>query len=150
MKIKVKQSGRLRTPNLSDPALKAIGEAMVVEQKARWAKAIDADGQPAKKLSVKYFFLKRKYKGGGSPKRDMNMTGVTIANFSLRRAAESQIRAENTTRAGRAHAQRAQSYDEMIGFAISDAKVVIGEAQTQYGEYVKRAWIPISGTSGRP
>ena len=150
LKIKVKQTGRVRVPNLSDPQLKAIGDAMVAAQKARWAKAIDADGQPAKKLSVKYFFEKRKYKGGGTPVRDMNMTGATVANFSLRRAAQNQIRAENTTRAARAHALRAQSYEEMIGFAVSDARVVITESQNQYGEYVKRAWIPVGSTTGRP
>lgn len=150
VKYKVKRTGRVRVPKLNDPQLKAIGEEMVIAQKERWRDAINANGTPAKKLSVKYFMEKRKYHGGGTPVRDMNMTGRTIANFSLRRASEGQIRAENTTRAERAKAMRAQGYDEMIGFAIQDAQIVFDETKRQYGNYVKTAWIPLGETSGAP
>ena len=53
---------------------------------------------------VKYFFIKRKLRGVGRPVRDMNLSGQTIANFSLRKAAVGQIRAENSTRITRKRA----------------------------------------------
>ena len=147
--IKVQQSGRVRGPNLSDPQLKKIGDAMVAEQKARWARAVDASGQPAKKLSVKYAIIKQAALHK-RPVRDMHMTGQTIKNFTLRKAAGGRIRAENTTRLERAKALRANSYDQMIGFAVTDAKVVFAEAQVQYGQYVNTAWIPVGPTRRRP
>ena len=141
--------GRVRPPNLSDPQLKAIGDQMVAEQKARWAKAYDANGQPAKKLSVRYAIIKQAVLHK-RPARDMKMTGATIANFQLRKAADGRIRAENTKKLERQKASRANSYDQMIGFALSDFKVVIGEAQQQYGQYAKTAWLPVEGTNRRP
>jgi ABC-type xylose transport system substrate-binding protein len=147
--ITVKQTGRIRGPNLSDPQLRRIGEEMVEAQKQRWAKAVDAQGQPAKKLSVKYAIIKQAYRHQ-KPVRDMLMTGGTVANFTLRKAANGAIRAENTTRLARAKALRANSYDQMIGFAVSDIKVVFNETQAQYGQYVRTAWVPMSGTNRRP
>jgi len=155
MKTTVK-SGRVRGPNLSDPQLKIIGDAMVAAQKDRWAKGVDAAGQPAKKLSVKYAiikgaYLKREGRGRGRPIRDNNMTGVLVANFTLRKAADGVIRAENTTKLARAHARRSNSYDQMIGFAVSDSKVVLTETQAQYGQWAQRAWIPMGpGQERRP
>jgi hypothetical protein len=124
--------------------LKAIGEKMVAEQKARWAKSVDAAGQPALKLSVRYAIIKQAVLHK-RPKRDMSMTGQTIKNFTLRKAADGKIRAENTTRLERAKAGRANAYDQMIGFANSDAQVVFDEAKAQYGQYLNTAWIPIQG-----
>lgn len=149
VEIKVVETGRIRGPNLSDPALKAIGDKMVAAQLDRWSRSIDASGQPAKKLSVKYAIIKQAYLHK-RPTRDMRMTGKTIANFSLRKAANGVIRAENTTRLERAKALRANSYDQMIGFAISDNKVVFDETQVQFGQWVAKAWIPTTGTARRP
>jgi hypothetical protein len=148
--ITVKKAGRVRGPDLSDPQLKAIGDLMVAEQKARWARAYDASGQPAKKLSVRYAIIKQAVLHK-RPVRDMRMTGKTIENFTLRKAANGRIRAENTTRLERAKALRANSYDQMIGFANTDAKVVFDETRAQYGQYVNTAWIPVDrgGTSGQ-
>lgn len=148
--VQVTRTGRVRGPNLSDPQMKAVGDQMVQAQKDRWAKAINADGQPAKKLSVKYYFIKRKYKGGGSPVRDMNMTGRTIANFTLRKATNGVIRAENTSRNERAKALRAQSYEQMIGFAVTDSQAVFTEAEKQYGQWLQSAWVPLQGTRRNP
>ena len=147
VKYKTTKTGRMRGPNLSDPSLKAIGDAMVAEQKARWARAYDAGGQPALKLPVKYAIIKQSYIHK-RPVRDMKMTGATIANFTLRKAAEGRIRAENTTRLERAKALRSNSYDQMIGFALTDSKVIFDGMQAQYGQYVKTAWIPLD-TGGR-
>lgn len=148
--IKVKRTGRVRPPNLSDPQLKAIGDQMVAEQKARWAKAYDANGQPAKKLSVRYAIIKQAVLHK-RPARDMKMTGATIANFQLRKAADGRIRAENTKKLERQKASRANSYDQMIGFAVTDAKVIFDGAQAEYGKYVNTAWIPLdTGRARRP
>jgi hypothetical protein len=149
VKVKVKQTGRVRVPKLGNPQLKAIGDDMVKEQLDRWSKAKNADGQPAKKLSVKYAIIKQQYKKR-RPVRDMDFTGLTIKNFQLRRAQENQIRAENTTRNERKKAQGANSIDQMIGFAISDAKVVFDATVKQYGDYAKTAWIPLGPTVGKP
>ena len=147
--INVQKSGRVRGPNLSDPQLKAIGDAMVAAQKDRWSKAVDASGQAAKKLSVKYAIVKQATLHK-RPARDMVMTGATKANFTLRRAAGGRIRAENTTRLERAKALRANSYDQMIGFALTDAKVVFAAAEAEYGKYMNTAWIPVGPTRRRP
>lgn len=136
------RTGRVRGPNLSDPALKAIGDAMVAAQKDRWAKAVDADGQPAKKLSVRYAIIKQAVIHK-RPKRDMSMTGQTIANFTLRKAADGKIRAENTVKICRDKARRANGYDQMIGLALTDVKVIMDESQAQYGQYCKTAWLPV-------
>lgn len=149
LKIQVRRTGRLRPPNLPDIQLKTIGDAMVAEQKARWARAYDASGQPALKLSVRYAIIKQAVLHKRAV-RDMSMTGQTIKNFTLRKAADGRIRAENTTRLERQKATRANSYDQMIGFALTDAKVVFDEAQAQYGVYVKTGWIPLDTTRRRP
>ena len=149
MKTTVK-SGRVRGPNLSDPQLKIIGDAMVAAQKDRWAKGVDAAGQPAKKLSVKYSIIKQAFLHK-RPIRDNYITGLLVANFTLRKAADGVIRAENTTKLARAHARRSNSYDQMIGFAVSDSKVVLTETQAQYGQWAQRAWIPMGpGQERRP
>jgi hypothetical protein len=149
LNIQVKKTGRVRGPNLSNPQLRIIGDKMVAEQKARWSRVVNAEGNPAKKLSVKYAIIKQQYTHKRAV-RDMVMTGATLANFTLRKAAEGRIRAENTTRLERAKALRANKYDQMIGFALTDVKVVTDEAQTQFGDYVTKAWFPLDGTKGRP
>lgn len=141
--IKVKKTGRMKGPDLSDPALKAIGDQMLTAQFKRWDDAINANGTAAKKLSFKYFKEKQKYTGQASPIRDMHMTGELIKNFSLRRASGGQIRAENTSRVCRGKAQRAQKAEEMIGFATSDQLAVFNATQLQYGIHLQTAWIPI-------
>lgn len=143
LKIKVKKSGRVKGPNLSDPQLNAIGEEMLRVQKQRWDDGLNAQGNTAKKLSFRYFKEKQKFTGQSSPIRDMTMTGETVKNFTLRRASQGQIRAENTSRLARSKATRAQSYDEMIGFASTDQTAVFKATQLQYGIYVKEAWIPL-------
>ena len=146
----VPKSGRVRGPNLADPQLAAIGAAMVAAQKDRWAKGVDANGQPAKKLSVRYAIIKQAVLHK-RPQRDNVMTGLLKQNFTLRKAANGVIRAENTTRLARAHATRANSYDQMIGFAVTDAKVIFDGAQAEYGKYVNTAWIPLdTGRNRRP
>jgi hypothetical protein len=144
VQITVVQTGRIRGPNLIDPQLKAIGEKMVAEQKARWGKHVNAAGQPALKLSTRYAIIKQAFLHK-RPYRDMSLTGRTIANFTLRKAANGVIRAENTTRLERSKAVRANGYDQMIGFAVSDAQVVFDETQMQFGQWVNTAWIPLQG-----
>jgi hypothetical protein len=143
LNVKVKRTGRVKPANLADPQLKAVGEEMVAAQKLRWGKAINAEGNAAKKLSVKYFFIKRKLRGVGRPVRDMNLSGQTIANFSLRKAAVGQIRAENSTRITRKRAMGAQNVDPMIGFAGTDQISLFKASQLQYGIYLQKAWVPI-------
>jgi hypothetical protein len=149
LNIKVTKTGRVRGPNLSNPSLRIIGDKMVAEQKARWSRSYNASGMPAKKLSIKYAIIKQKYTHKRAV-RDMVMTGATLANFTLRKAAEGRIRAENTTRLQRKSALRANLYDQMIGFALTDTKVVFDEATVQFGIYAGTAWIPMDGTKGRP
>jgi hypothetical protein len=143
LKVKVKRTGRVKEPNLSDPQLKIIGEEMVTTQKLRWSKAVNAEGNAAKKLSVKYFFIKRKLRGVSRPVRDMNLSGATIKNFSLRKASNGQIRAENTSRATRKSATGANNIEQMIGFAGTDQNSLFKASQLQYGIYLQRAWVPI-------
>jgi len=143
LNVKVKRTGRVKPPNLADPQLKTVGEEMVAAQKLRWSKAINAEGNVAKKLSVKYFFIKRKVRGVGRPVRDMNLTGQTIANFSLRKAAGGQIRAENSTRITRKRAMGVQGIEPMIGFAGTDQISLFKASQLQYGIYLQKAWVPI-------
>lgn len=143
VKVKVTKSGRVKGPNLEDPQLKAIGDEMVRVQKLRWNDGINASGNQAKKLSFKYFKEKQKYTGQVSPIRDMSMTGDTVKNFTLRRAAQGQLRAENTSRLARQKATRAQTAEEMIGFAGSDQIAIFKASQLQYGIYVTKAWVPI-------
>lgn len=143
------RTGRVRGPNLSDPQLKAIGDKMVAEQKDRWEKIVNASGSPAKPLSVRYAIIKQQYTKKRAF-RDMVLTGETKKNFTLRKAAEGRIRAENTKKLERQKALRANLYDQMIGFALTDMKAVIGESQAQYGQYVKTAWMPVGATNRRP
>lgn len=141
--IRVKKTGRMKGPDLSDPALRAIGDEMIKAQFARWDDGLNANGNQAKKLSFKYFKQKQKYTGQANPIRDMKMTGELIKNFSLRRAGQGQIRAENTSRSTRGKAQRAQKVEEMIGFAGTDQLAVFKASQDQYGKHLQKAWIPL-------
>jgi hypothetical protein len=149
VKIEVKKTGRVRGPNLSDPQLTVIGNKMVAAQKERWAKSFNANGQQATKLAVRYAIIKQAVLHK-RPTRDMWMTGKTVANFTLRKAANGIVRAENTTRLERAKALRANGYEQMIGFALTDTKVVFDETQVQYSNYAHTAWIPLDGTNRRP
>jgi hypothetical protein len=142
-KINVKKTGRVREPNLADPQLRAIGDVMVAAQKARWDDGLNADGLPGKKLSKRYFFIKRKYTRQVSPIRDMKMTGDTLKNFALRKAANGVIRAENTTRETRRRANKAQDSEQMIGLSGSDQVAIFRASQLQYGILLQKAWVPI-------
>jgi hypothetical protein len=147
--MKVRKAGRVRPPNLPDAQLKAIGLKAVAEQKARWARVMNANGQPAKKLSVRYAIIKQAVLHKRAV-RDMWLSGRTVANFQLRKAADGKIRAENSTRAQRDAARGANNYDQMIGIALTDANVIITATKVEYGSYVKKAWIPMDGTGRRP
>jgi len=142
--VRVKQTGRIKGPNLDNGALTAIGEAMVAAQKDRWAKGLNADGVPAKKLSPRYAAIKRKVLKK-EPIRDNYMTGALSRNFSLRKANNGSIRAEATSREARAHANSATRFEQMIGFAGSDQLAVFKTAQAEYGAHLDKAWVPISG-----
>jgi hypothetical protein len=145
LNVKVKKTGRLRTPQLDQGQLTFMGNAIVVAQKQRWAAGINAEGNVAKPLSKRYAFYKSKVTGQTHPKRDMRLFGTAIENFQLRKAVHGTIRAENTTRQARRHAAQAQRADQMIGFAGSDQIKVFGMAQGMYSGYCRRAWVPIDG-----
>lgn len=146
--VTVKRTGRIQAPNLPDPQLKAIGDVMVAAQKLRWGKAMNADGQIAKKLSVRYAIIKQAILHK-RPERDMILTGKTIKNFQLRKASLGKIRAENTTRYEREKAAGCNKYDQMIGFSLFDAKQIFAQTQTEFGQWVNKAWIPLDGTNRR-
>jgi predicted TIM-barrel fold metal-dependent hydrolase len=143
LSIKVKQTGRVRPANLDHGPLTIIGTEMVKAQKLRWSKGINAAGNRAKPLARKSLFIKAKFRHTNRPIRDMQMTGGTIQNFTLRKAINNVIRAENTSRNTRSKAQRAQKYEDMIGFAGSDQITVFNSAQVQYGRWLQTAWVPI-------
>jgi hypothetical protein len=73
----------------------------------------------------------------------MEMTGLTKANFQLRKAINGVVRAENTSREGRKRARKADKYEQMIGFAGSDQLKLFQASQIQYGKWLKKAWVPI-------
>lgn len=147
VRIKVKQTGRVKKPKLDQGKLTLIGTDMVDAQKARWAKHINAYGNTAKPLSKKYTFIKKKALGiRGRPYRDMKgIEGLVIPNFMLRKAINGQIRAENTTRKARQHARQAQHYDEMIGFSGPEQVAILKDVKALYKAYSATAWIKISG-----
>ena len=140
VKIKVTRTGRVKAPVLDGGKLTAIGNLMVTEQKQRWSKAVSADGSAAPPLSKKYIFIKAKIRRINRPVRDMNLTGTVLQNFMLRKAINSIVRAEPTSRLAREKARGAERYAQMIGFAPSDEKAVYAAAQKEYGELVKALW----------
>jgi hypothetical protein len=142
--VKVPRTGRVRMPQLDNGPLTTIGKAMVAAQLVRWSKGINAEGNPAKKLSVKYAIIKQKTLHKKAI-RDMQMTGTLAKNFALRKASNGVIKAENTSRLARDHARRADQYEQMIGFAGSDQITVFNEAEKQYGKWMQTAWIPVNG-----
>ena len=143
VKVKVKQTGRIRAPRLDNGQLTLIGHRMVATQKARWANGVDAYGNTAKPLSKKYTFIKKKYTGVARPYRDNVMTGIMRDNFTLRKAIEGDIRAENTTRLARAHANGAVKFEDMIGFSGPEQMAIFRDFQAEYGQWTKRAWAQI-------
>jgi len=145
LNVRVTKSGKVKKATLDQGPLTAIGEKMVAAQKLRWSKGIDANDQGAKPLSKRYLFIKQKIRGVHRPIRDMHLSGETLANFGLRKAINGVIRAENSTRKTRARAQGAQAFAQMIGLSGTDQIVVFNEAQRQYGEALKQAWIPVTG-----
>lgn len=145
--IKVLKSGRIIPARLDNAGLTRIGDAMVALQLKRWSLGLNADGNAAKPLGKKTFFAKRGYfKKAGITRpviRDNNMTGSLVANFSLRKAINGVIRAEPTRRETRAHASRADSYVQMIGFASYEQVQIFETAFAEYGQIFTKAWIPI-------
>ena len=141
--LRVTESGQLAPPTLTSAQLISIGQVMVQAQKDRWAAGINAEGQPARPLHPVTAKGKRTY--GKKPIRDMDMTGLVRNNFSLRRAENNSIRAENTTREARRHARQAQSFESMIGLAPQDEAIIFAHAYRAYGLYLQRAWRPTRG-----
>jgi len=132
--------GKLLPPTLTSAQLTEIGKAMVVAQKERWSRGINADDRPARALAPVTAKGKQRY--GAAPIRNMVMTGLTRDNFTLRKATATEIRAENTSRAGRMHASKAQVFEQMIGLAPSDQDVIFRQAYRAYSLYLQRAWRP--------
>ena len=146
VKVKVKQTGHIKAPKLDGGRLTRIGNQIVAEQKARWAKHKNAYGNEAKPLSKKYTFIKKKALGLGRPYRDMRgIEGLVIPNFLLRKAIHNEIRAENTSRKARQHARQAQAYDEMIGFSGPEQVSLYRNVNNEYAGLLKTAWVQIHG-----
>ena len=66
-----------------------------------------------------------------------------IQNFTLRKAINGVIRAENTSRLARKHALGSQTAEEMIGFAGSDVALAMKASEKACGKWMTKAWIPI-------
>jgi len=149
VKVSVKQKGRVRPPRLDGGVLQGIGEVMVERQKERWSKHVNAAGNTAKPLSKRYTFIKKNFlkKQGiiiGAPYRDVKLTGLLIENFQLRKAINGVIRAENTTKKARDHANGMQGQEEMIGFSGPEQMAAFRNFQAFYGQWVKRAWFQLN------
>ena len=68
---------------------------------------------------------------------------IMVTSPTSLRGPRGMIRAENTTRETRKRATTAQQYADMIGFAASDQIALFRACQTQYGQYVQKAWVPL-------
>jgi hypothetical protein len=141
--VEVKRGGRMQPPNLPDAKLKYIGERMVAAQLDRWSKGVNANGQAAKPLTRRYFFVKKYITGQWRPIRDNNLTGRLVKNFSLRKAQGKVIRAEPTQRLTRMESARCEQYDHMTGFSATDELVVFRSTVEAYSDYVQQAWKPM-------
>jgi hypothetical protein len=162
VKISVKRSVRLRGPNLDNGALTKIGEVMVSTIKARIAQGLDADGNKALPLSRSYAIFKAGYLkrnrgiGTNRPIRDLSLSGVSMQNYTLRRAADNVIRADATTRMARLKLTQGQQQQrkkkgitstlgtsQMFGWEGRNVADVLDETRKQYRDLVKKAVIPI-------
>ena len=144
VQIRVKQTGRVRKPNLDNGDMTAIGQEMVAAQKARWAAGVNADGAKARPLSRRYTYIKAKVRRTNRPIRDMHLSGILLNNFTLRKAINNVIRAEPTSRVARdQHAKPANKIEQMIGFSGSDIKASYDEIAKRYGDLARRMWIPV-------
>jgi hypothetical protein len=162
VKVTVKRSVRLRGPNLDNGALTKIGEVMVSTIKARIAQGLDADGNKALPLSRSYAIFKagylKKNRGIGTnrPIRDLSLSGESLQNYTLRRAADNVIRADATTRMARLKLTQGQQQQrkkkgvtstlgtsQMFGWEGRNVADVLAETRKQYGDLVKKAVIPI-------
>jgi hypothetical protein len=145
--VRVTKSGKILPARRDNGGLTRIGDSMVELQLKRWSLGLNATGNPGKKLRIKSFAEKRQYlKKLGDRRaviRDNNMTGALRKSFSLRKAIAGYIRAEPTTRDGRAHANRAQGADEMIGFAGYEQVNIYEKSFEEYGRIFTKAWVPI-------
>jgi len=141
MGFKVKKSGRFQLPDLDGGFYQAIGTEMVRSMRARIARGRNAYGQMAKPLSKGYAKQKMTYRKIANPIRDMNMTGLAMNNFRLRKANAGVIRADITEAEPRRHALRAQSFEHMFGWAPQDKANVTKLCKLKYGVASKNAWV---------
>jgi hypothetical protein len=140
IRFNLDKTGRLKPPVLTSAQLKDIGEQMVKGQKARWARGVNAEGRPARKLHK--VTAKGKVTYGAKPLRNMVMTGLTKSNFTLRKYTMEQIRAENTSREARRHARQAQLFERMIGISPKEEATIFLHAYRAYGAYLRTSWEP--------
>lgn len=138
------KSGRFKKPVLDNHALTHMGESLVAQQKNRWAKSLNAFDQNSRPLSKKYMFVKAKIRRTNRPRRDLHLTGLLLSNFTLRKAVNGTIRAEPTSREARKHASSANEKDQMIGFAATDIRRAMDEANAAFGSLCKKLWYPTS------
>lgn len=138
----VTKTGHLGSIELGSSQLRQLGINMVDRQKERWSRGINAEGHQARPLAPVTAKGKRTF--GKKPIRDMDMTGLTRENFSLRAWAQGVLRAENTSRAGRMHARKAQIFEHMIGISPQERDAVFTDAYRMYEAYLKTIWKPTS------
>ena len=138
------KSGRFKKPVLDNHALTMMGNGLVTQQKKRWESSLNVSDQNSRPLAKKYMFIKAKIRRTNRPKRDLHLSGLLLSNFTLRKAVNGTIRAEATSRAARDHANSANEKDQMIGFAGSDIKRAMDEANAAFGSLCKSLWYPTS------
>jgi hypothetical protein len=143
-RIRMDKTGQFRAPTLSRAQLKFIGQQMVIGQKQRWSKAINASGAKAKALAART--IKSKIAYGKQPIRNMEMTGLVLRNFQLRKWQMEEIRAENTAHAARRHAVKAQRAERMIGLSPQESEAIWRNVYRAYQQYAKfKAWYATTG-----
>lgn len=143
--IKVTESGRLKFMNLSRDQLQGIGNRIAAAQVSRWLQGINAQGQPAKPLSKGYAAQKARFTGNPQPKRDNWLTGAMANDFTVRRAGDNKILIYPEQPANRDAAAHSEQYENMIGFAPSDERLVYSEITAAFAALAIEAWEPVNG-----
>ena len=145
IKFEVKQAGSLKPLKLSSDQYRTLGNAMIEANKKRIAKGVNIYDEKAKPLHPRYAKFKAKKRGVRRPIRDLNLTGLTLRSFAVKRAYGGIIRCEPSGAVARRRAYFSQFREPLIGFTSYEEKAVVAVVRRMFGRQAQLLWKPVSG-----
>lgn len=122
--LKIGRSTRLLNLGFSAPQMRIVAEAAARAEEDRWRRGQNVHDLAAKPLSARY--ARRKQRKGGSPIRDMRLTGALITAHQPTRITENYAVVDFSSAQQSEKAWINQEIEEMVGLSPAD-KILVSQ-----------------------